>query len=47
MLADVLMTAARRLIEAEADGRSFRLLGIGVDNLEPASAADPPDLFEA
>ncbi len=47
MLADVLMTAARRLIETEADGRSFRLLGIGVDNLAPASAADPPDLFEA
>ena len=47
MRADVLLTAARRLIEAEADGRSFRLLGIGVDNLEPATAADPPDLFEA
>lgn len=43
--ADVLMTAARGLIEAEADGRSFRLLGIGADNLAPASAADPPDLF--
>jgi DNA polymerase-4 len=44
--AGVLMSAARPLIEAEADGRSFRLIGVGVDNLVPASAADPPDLFE-
>jgi DNA polymerase IV len=42
---DVLMAAARPLIEAEADGRPFRLIGIGVDNLAPALAADPPDLF--
>jgi DNA polymerase IV len=46
MRADVLMAAARPLIEGECDGRSFRLLGIGVDNLAPASEADPPDLFE-
>lgn len=44
--ADVLLTAARPLIATEADGRPFRLIGIGVDNLWPASAADPPDLFE-
>ncbi|CAN0248975.1 unnamed protein product, partial [Phaeothamnion confervicola] len=44
--ADVLLAAARPLIEAEADGRSFRLIGIGVDGLAPAFAADPPDLFE-
>lgn len=44
--AAVLMAAARPLIEGEADGRSFRLIGIGVDNLCPATAADPPDLFE-
>ncbi len=29
----------------EADGRSFRLLGVGVDVLAPAKEADPPDLF--
>lgn len=45
--AEVLMAAARTLIEQEGDGRSFRLIGIGVDNLAPALAADPPDLFQA
>ena len=43
--ADVLFAAALPLIEKEADGRSFRLIGIGVDGLEPAEGADPPDLF--
>ncbi len=43
--ADVLLAAAKPLIDAEADGRSFRLIGIGVDNLAPGVAADPPDLF--
>ena len=45
--ADVLMTAAEPLIRKEADGRSFRLIGIGVDQLRPATDADPPDLFGA
>ena len=43
--ADVLFEAAAPLIKREADGRSFRLLGIGVDQLLPATIADPPDLF--
>ena len=43
--ASVLLTAACPLIETEADGRSFRLIGVGVDQLYPANAADPPDLF--
>ncbi len=43
--ADVLYEAALPLIEKEADGRSFRLIGIGVDGLGPAAGADPPDLF--
>lgn len=43
--ADVLLEAARHLIEREADGRAFRLVGIGVDGLLPAAHADPPDLF--
>ena len=43
--ADVLLEAARPLIEREADGRAFRLIGIGADRLVPAGDADPPDLF--
>jgi DNA polymerase-4 len=43
--ADVLIEAARGLVEKEADGRRFRLAGIGVDGLVPAAEADPPDLF--
>ncbi len=33
------------LIRLEADGRAFRLIGIGVTDLAPAEAADPTDLF--
>ncbi len=43
--ADVLEACARQLIVREADGRAFRLIGIGVADLSPASDADPPDLF--
>lgn len=43
--ADVLLTAARPLVEREADGRPFRLVGIGGDPLVDADGADPPDLF--
>ncbi len=43
--AAVLYEAARPLIEREADGRLFRLIGIGADRLVPAEEADPPDLF--
>jgi DNA polymerase-4 len=43
--AEVLIEAARALVEKEADGRLFRLAGIGVDGIVPAQAADPPDLF--
>ena len=46
--ATVLLEAALRLVEREADGRRrFRLIGIGADELVPAAAADPPDLFDA
>lgn len=45
--AAVLLDAAIPLIEREADGRLFRLIGIGVDGLVPAAEADPPDLFGA
>ncbi len=40
-----LLEAIKPLIEREADGRSFRLIGVGVDRLCPAKLADPPDLF--
>ncbi len=43
--ADVLLDAARGIVEKEADGRLFRLAGIGVDGLVPAAEGDPPDLF--
>ena len=43
--ASVLFEAARPLIEREADGRLFRLIGIGADRLVPGEEADPPDLF--
>jgi DNA polymerase-4 len=33
------------LLKREADGRPFRLIGIGVSELAPATEADPPDLF--
>ncbi len=43
----VIERAARPLVRTEADGRAFRLLGIGLAGLVPAAAADPPDLFDA
>lgn len=43
--AATLYEAARLLIEKEADGRAFRLIGVGADALESATNADPPDLF--
>jgi DNA polymerase-4 len=43
--ADVLAEQARDLIAGEADGRLFRLIGVGVSDLRPEEEADPPDLF--
>jgi DNA polymerase IV len=45
--AAVIFRAAMPLITREANGRAFRLIGIGVTDLCSASLADPPDLFEA
>jgi len=45
--AEAIYRAAKWLIEREADGRKFRLIGVGVDDLTDASEADPPDLFAA
>jgi DNA polymerase IV len=43
--AEVIFLAAMPLITREADSRAFRLIGIGMTDLCPASLADPPDLF--
>ncbi len=45
--ADLMMAAAVPLIRREADGRRFRLIGIGVSDLSSGDDADPPDLFAA
>jgi DNA polymerase-4 len=45
--AEVIFRAAMPLITREANGRAFRLIGIGVIDLCAASLADPPDLFGA
>jgi DNA polymerase IV len=43
--ATTLLEQASLLVEKEANGQLFRLLGVGVDDLRPAVEADPPDLF--
>ena len=43
--AGVLLTAVRPLLEREADGTLFRLIGIGAEPLVDGGLADPPDLF--
>jgi len=45
-LADILFRTAGDLLAHEADGRRFRLLGVGADGLVPADLADPPDLAD-
>lgn len=43
--ADILVRAGRALLDREADGRAFRLIGFGATELCPGDRADPPDLF--
>ena len=45
-LADRIFRAGLELLEREADGTRFRLLGIGVSDLSDACHADPPDLID-
>lgn len=45
-LASRLFEAGRDLLAREVDGRAFRLIGIGCDDLCPARLADPPNLLE-
>ncbi len=42
----IIFAAAQRLLQQEADGRNFRLIGVGISDLCPDSEADPPNLFE-
>jgi DNA polymerase-4 len=44
-LAEILYRTALPLLEAEADGRPYRLIGIGTSELADAEEADLPDLF--
>ncbi len=44
--ADVLFRNVVPMIEREADGRAFRLIGVGVSDLCPSTHADPPELFQ-
>jgi DNA polymerase-4 len=45
--ADVLFEQAQHLLARAADGRAFRLIGIGVADVVAAKDADPPDLFSS
>lgn len=45
-LASVLYETGRSLLAREVDGTAFRLIGIGLSGLEPASEDDPRDLIE-
>ena len=45
-LADRIFRVARATLKREADGTRFRLLGVGISNLAPASEADPGSLID-
>lgn len=45
-LADRIFAVARAALQREATGARFRLLGVGLANLEPAARADPPALVD-
>jgi len=45
-LADRIFQTGLQLLEKEADGTHFRLLGIGVSDLSDDGCADPPDLVD-
>jgi len=45
-LADRIFRTGLALLETEADGTRFRLIGIGVSDLQDEALADPPDLVD-
>ena len=46
-LAEELYRAALPLLEGEADGQAFRLIGVGAEELRDANAAAQPDLLDS
>jgi len=46
-LAGKIFAAAKKLLEREADGTKFRLLGVGMSALTTADEADPADFVDA
>jgi len=45
-LAEEIYRAAVEMLAAEADGRRFRLIGVGASDLKDREFADPPDLLD-
>ena len=45
-LAEEIYRTAAELLASEADGRRFRLIGVGASDLKDLSLADPPDLLD-
>jgi DNA polymerase-4 len=45
-LADRIFRVAREALRREADGTSFRLLGVGISGLSNTGECDPPDLVD-
>ncbi len=45
-LAEEIYRTAAPLLQGEADGRRFRLIGVGVGDLVDGALADPPDLLD-
>ncbi len=45
-LADRMFRVAREALRREADGTSFRLLGVGLHNIGPETQCDPADLVD-
>jgi DNA polymerase-4 len=45
-MAPRLFAAARALLDAQAEGTAYRLIGVGAGDLKPASEADEGDLIE-
>jgi DNA polymerase-4 len=43
--ADAIFESIAAMIDKEADGRTYRLIGVGIGDVGEATAADPTDLF--
>ena len=45
-LSDVIFRVGARLLQGEATGTAYRLLGVGLSQIRPAVECDPPDLLD-